>query len=77
MDVLIGMPVRIGKPGQASGTESMLGGLHDVVADPAYATATGLCLDTFETAGVDKKTSKRRETPGWWKKLKPTIESWF
>ena len=76
MDVLIGMPVRIGKPGQASGTESELGGLHDVVADPAYATATGLCLDTFVGATVNK-TAKRRETPAWWKKLRPTIESWF
>ena len=76
MDVLIGMLVRVGKPGQAGDSGNDLGGLHDVVADPAYATATGLCMDTFSTATAEK-TAKRREAPGWWKKLRPTIESWF
>ena len=64
------------KPNTIVQGAGMLGGLHDVVADPAYATATGLCLDSFETAGVEKST-KRRDTPAWWKKLRPTIESWF
>jgi cell division protein FtsA len=52
MDVLIRMPVRVGRPGQAMGAESEFGGLLDVVADPAYATATGLCLSTVESASV-------------------------
>jgi cell division protein FtsA len=76
MDVLIRMPVRIGRPGQAMGAESELGGLHDVVADPAYATATGLCLSTFESASV-RSAPKRRDIPGWLRKLRPTIEAWF
>ena len=76
MDVLIGMPVRIGHPGQAASAESELGGLHDVVANPAYATATGLCLNTFAGHTV-QQTSRRREMPTWWKKIRPTIESWF
>ena len=87
MDVLIGMPVRVGKPCsmQSDGNGSNggggyggggYGGLHDVVANPIYATGVGLCLDTFEKDFVSqaKPTSRR---PGWWKRLRPALDSWF
>lgn len=70
MDVLVGMPVRVGMP-------SGFGGLDDVVADPRYATAVGLCLDTFD-AGLQAPVAKARPQTGrWWKPVRRLIESWF
>jgi cell division protein FtsA len=70
MDVLIGMPVRVGQP-------SGFGGLDDVVADPRYATAVGLCLDTFD-AGLQAPVAKAKPQAGrWWKPVRRLIESWF
>jgi len=65
------MPVRVGHP-------TDFGGLDDVIANPRYATAVGLCLDTFATGDnmvpiIGRPTSTGR-FPGW---LKDRLKTWF
>lgn len=71
-DVLVGMPVRVGAP-QSKG----IGGLIAVVADPRYATAMGLCLDTFGVAGDVLVTSKRKAPSKVWGGMRRLIDAWF
>ena len=71
MDVIQGMPVRTGMP-------SGLGGLHDVVDDPRYATAVGLCLADFEgVQSTSWRPPKRRASGVWWKPVRRLIDQWF
>lgn len=71
MDVLVGMPVRVGRPYE-------LGGLNDVVEDPRFATAAGLCLANFDSYTSRRwKPSAPRATAGWWKPVQRVIDSWF
>jgi cell division protein FtsA len=69
-DILVGVPVRVGTP-------RGLGGLSDVVDDPRYAAAVGLCLDTF--AGVQQPlvTSRKGRSGGVLQKLRSMWSNWF
>lgn len=69
-DILLGVPVRVGSP-------HGLGGLSDVVADPRYATAVGLCLDSFEgmQQPVINPSHKSGRSRFW--NFKRLIEAWF
>jgi cell division protein FtsA len=68
-EILVGMPVRIGAP-------RGVGGLADVVDDPRYASAVGLCLEVFEGVSPPPIAAKRGRTRMWggFRKL---IDSWF
>jgi cell division protein FtsA len=70
MDVLIGMPVRTGAPGG-------FGGLADVVADPRYSTAVGLCLDAFAGAPPRPLLGPRGGGKKWWKPVRRLLDTWF
>lgn len=72
---VLGLPVRCAKP-------TGLGGLHDVVASPSYATAVGLCSSTFESTLVatemdSTRTRTRKEGSGWFDRFRPIIERYF
>ena len=69
MDVLVGMPVRVGSP-------SGLGGLDDVVADPRYSTAVGLCVGKF-AGDRPSPPSRRRPARRWWGPMRSLIDQWF
>lgn len=78
-DVLTGLTVRKALP-------LGLGGLHDVVASPAYATAVGLCMPRFGTvpATMDLKRKKKwggrssgGSGGGWLNRFRPLIERYF
>ncbi len=72
-DVLVGMPVRIGVP-EPKG----VGGLTEVVKDPRYAAAVGLCLDAFAVNSEPVKTRKpAARGPGWFGGMRRLIDSWF
>ena len=70
-EVLEGMPVRVGQP-------SGYGGLTDVVATPRYATAVGLCLDSW-AVGRDATPIDTRPTRGGkiLDAVKDRIRLWF
>ena len=69
-DILVGMPVRIGTPRGA-------GGLVDVVQDPRYATAVGLCLDAFDTMSQPIGAAKPARGTGVWNRMRGLIDAWF
>ncbi len=69
-DILVGMPVRVGTPHGA-------GGLVDVVEDPRYAAAVGLCLDAFDAAPRPIDTAPPKRTTKVWGKMRRLMESWF
>jgi len=70
-DILLGMPVRVGSP-------RGLGGLGDVVEDPRYASAVGLCLDTFEGIQQPVVNAKRRAGGrGRFWNIKRLFDAWF
>ncbi|MCA9517202.1 MAG: cell division protein FtsA [Myxococcales bacterium] len=71
-DILVGMPVRVGTPRGP-------GGLVDVVQDPRYATAVGLCLDTFEVMSVPVGPAARPRATGGglWGGVRKLWDSWF
>lgn len=71
-DILVGMPVRVGTPRGP-------GGLVDVVQDPRYATAVGLCLDTFEVMSqpVSEAPRPRPSGGGLWGGVRRLWDSWF
>lgn len=68
-ELLYGLPVRIGAP-------SGISGLTDVVDDPRYAGAVGLCLDDYRDVSqpIIPPASERR---GVWDGIKKLFESWF
>ena len=71
MDVLMGMPVRVGAP-------TGLGGLSDVVADPRYATAVGLCLGNFDSdIQGPLRARPRGASSRWWKPVRRILDAWF
>ena len=70
-DVLVGMPVRIGLPQPKN-----IGGLVAVVADPRYASAVGLCLDTFNVNTEVIQPTKRAPSKVW-TGMRRLIDSWF
>ena len=70
-DVLVGMPVRIGVPQPKD-----IGGLVAVVADPRYASAVGLCLDTFNVNTETVQPVKRSPSKVW-TGMRRLIDSWF
>ncbi len=68
-EILVGMPVRVGAP-------RGIGGLADVVDDPRYANAVGLCLEVFEGVSpppVEQKKGRSRV----WGGFRRLIDSWF
>ncbi len=72
-EVLIGMPVRVGCPAPKG-----VGGLTEVVADPRYAAAVGLCLDTFEVG--EQSITPRKSSNGGGKLfdgVRSLIRQWF
>ncbi|MGB0588268.1 MAG: cell division protein FtsA [Myxococcota bacterium] len=71
MDVIVGMPVRTGIP-------SGLGGLHDVVDDPRYATAVGLCLADYDgLSGQTWSSTAARPKRQWMKPMRRIFDQWF
>ncbi|PKN57993.1 MAG: cell division protein FtsA [Deltaproteobacteria bacterium HGW-Deltaproteobacteria-14] len=69
-DILVGMPVRVGTPRGA-------GGLVDVVQDARYATAVGLCLDSFDMMSQPVGAAKPTRGGGVWSKMRGLIDQWF
>lgn len=69
-EILVGMPVRIGAP-------RGLGGLADVVDDPRYASAVGLCLDVFEGVNPPLTTTPKRGGSRVWSGFRRLLDSWF
>jgi cell division protein FtsA len=70
-DVIVGMPVRTGMP-------SGLGGLHDVVDDPRYATAVGLCLADYDgLSGQTWSSPAARPKRQWMKPMRRIFDQWF
>lgn len=68
-EILVGMPVRVGAPRGVAG-------LSDVVDDPRYANAVGLCLEVFEGVSpppIEPKRSRSRV----WGGFRRLIDSWF
>jgi cell division protein FtsA len=71
-DVLVGMPVRVGVPRPKG-----VGGLVEVVADPRYSAAVGMCLDTFDVSSEPIATQKPTQGPRWLRGMRRLIETWF
>lgn len=69
-DILLGVPVRVGSP-------RGLGGLADVVDDPRYAAAVGLCLDAFEGIKQPLMNQKKTSGKGLMSRVKRLVENWF
>lgn len=69
-DLLIGMPVRIGSP---IGVD----GLADIVHDPSYASAVGLCLDLFDVGVPQMRPTSKVQKAGFFSKIRRIIDSWF
>jgi len=69
-EFLVGMPVRIGAP-------RGLGGLADVVDDPRYANAVGLCLDVFEGVNPPLARASRKGGSRVWGGFRRLLDSWF
>jgi cell division protein FtsA len=70
-EILVGMPVRIGAP-------RGLGGLADVVDDPRYASAVGLCLEAFEGVNPPLTTTARKQGGSRvWGGFRRLLDSWF
>jgi len=70
-DILVGMPVRVGVPRGA-------GGLVDVVRNPRFATAVGLCLDTFELRNQPVTPGGRVGRQGrLFGGIRRLLDSWF
>jgi len=69
-EFLVGMPVRIGAP-------RGLGGLADVVDDPRYANAVGLCLDVFEGVNPPLSTTAKKGRSRVWGGFRRLLDSWF
>jgi cell division protein FtsA len=70
-ELLVGMPVRIGSP-------RGVGGLADVVDDPRYASAVGLCMDVFEHASQPLAAQKKKKSSGGFiGGVRRLIDSWF
>ncbi|MFT7580406.1 MAG: cell division protein FtsA [Myxococcota bacterium] len=69
-DILVGMPVRVGYPNAP-------GGLVDVVDDPRYATAVGLCLDDFEVMSQPIQPTSNRGSGRVMSGVRRLIDSWF
>lgn len=69
-DILLGVPVRVGSPQGVTG-------LSDVVADPRYATAVGLCLDAFE--GIQQPAIGKGQGSGKspFRGIRRLWEQWF
>ncbi|MCC6620675.1 MAG: cell division protein FtsA [Deltaproteobacteria bacterium] len=81
-EMLVGMPVKVGSPRSAS--SGLVGGLIEVVDDPRYASAVGLCLDVFEGASQGQQLASgrplRKERPrgkGVWGGFRRLLDSWF
>lgn len=68
-DILVGMPVRVGKP-------TGPGGIVNVVQDPRYATAVGLCMDTFETMSQPIRGDAPRRGR-LWGRFRSLVDAWF
>lgn len=68
-DILVGMPVRVGKP-------TGPGGIVNVVQDPRYATAVGLCMDTFETMSQPIRGDAPRRGK-LWGRFRSLVDAWF
>ena len=66
-----------------TGVPTGLGGLHDVVANPSYATGVGLCMPPLGVAPatLELKGGRRKSSGGgrgkWFNALKPLIERYF
>lgn len=69
-DLLMGVPVRVGQP-------RGLGGLSDVVSDPRYAAAVGLCLEVFEGASQPIVDPRKKSSPGWAGSFRDFITKFF
>lgn len=73
-DVLVGMPVRVGVPNPRE-----VGGLIEVVSDPRYSTAVGLCLETFDVSSEPVSTRRSPSAGGGKVRrgIRRLIDSWF
>jgi cell division protein FtsA len=69
-DILLGVPVRVGSP-------RGVGGLSDVVDDPRYAAAVGLCLDAFEGIQQPVINPKKQSGKGFMSRIRGLVENWF
>jgi hypothetical protein len=57
---------------------SGLGGLHDVVDDPRYATAVGLCLADYDgLSGQTWSSPAARPKRQWMKPMRRIFDQWF
>jgi cell division protein FtsA len=71
-EVLVGMPVRVGVPAPKG-----VGGLTEVVQDPRYAAAVGLCLDTYEVSSEPVRAKRPSTRSGWFGGVRRLVETWF
>ncbi len=69
-EVLPGLPVRVGHP-------TGFGGLADVVEDPRYSTAVGLCLDGFMQDHQSPMPSQYKKKKRWLGKVGRFWDAWF
>lgn len=71
-EILVGVPVRVGRPAPKG-----VGGLTEIIADPRYATAVGLCLDTFSVSSEPVRSARPGRKGRFAKRVRTLVNSWF